>query len=339
MFSVKGLVEKGSLTSIPSKFVMASVPKQDILSEVEVIPTIDFSQLTSGTPDQRSKVIHDIGSACREWGFFMVINHSVPKKVMDDMLKATESFFDLAEDEKGEYRNKQLFDPIRYGTGFNVSMEKAFWRDYLKVHVHPHFNAPHKPHEFREISQEYCKRAREVASELFRAISISLGLEGNYINKAMEIGEGSQLLVVNLYPPCPKPEIAIGLPPHSDHGLLTLLIQNEVSGLQVVHKGKWVTISPLPNSILVNTGDHMEILTNGRYKSVVHQAVVNNKATRLSIGTAHGPTLDKTVRPAPELVDGESFPPAYRGITYREYMEVQQSNELKGKSCLDRIRI
>ena len=70
---------------------------------------------------------------------------------MDDMLKATEIFFDLAEDEKGEYRNKQLFDPIRYGRGFNVSMEKAFRRDYLKVHVHPHFNAPHKPHELRYV--------------------------------------------------------------------------------------------------------------------------------------------------------------------------------------------
>lgn len=111
----------------------------------------------------------------------------------------------------------------------------------------------------REISEEYCKRAREVAQELLKGISESLGLEDDYINEKMEVGLGSQLLVVNLYPPCPQPEVAMGLPPHSDHGLLTLLIQNEQDGLQVLHKGKWVPITPLPNAFIVNTGDHLEV--------------------------------------------------------------------------------
>lgn len=84
----------------------------------------------------------------------------------------------------------------------------------------------------------------------------------------------------------------------------------------------------------------MQILTNGKYKSVVHRAVVNNKATRISIGTAHGPPLDAVVSPAPELVlDCENHRSAYRGIKYREYLVVQKSNQLDRKSCLDRVRI
>ncbi|GMP80384.1 hypothetical protein CsSME_00035501 [Camellia sinensis var. sinensis] len=343
MYSVKGLVDSGfHQSAIPSKFIIASSSQEDdtILSQEEAIPTIDFSLLTSGDPVQRSKVIQDIGNACRDWGFFMVINHGVQEKLMDDMVKASKSFFDMSEEEKGEYNGKQLFDPIRSGTSFNVLVDKSlFWRDYLKVHVHPHVNSPNKPACFREISQEYCKRARDVASELLKGISMSLGLEENYIDKAMEVEFGSQLLVVNFYPPCPQPELAIGMPPHSDHGLLTLLIQNQLGGLQVLHNGKWVPINPLPNSILVNTGDHMEILTNGKYKSVVHRAMVNNKANRISIATSHGPPLDKVVSPAQELVDTDFHPIAYHGITYRGYLELQQSNELNGKSCLDRIRV
>ncbi|CAL5414994.1 unnamed protein product [Camellia sinensis] len=361
-------------SAIPSKFIIVSSSQEDdtVLSQEEAIPTIDFSLLTSGDPVQRSKVIQDIGNACRDWGFFMVINHGVQEKLMDDMVKASKSFFDMSEEEKGEYNGKQLFDPIRSGTSFNVLVDKSlFWRDYLKVHVHPHVNSPNKPACFswssgavavatdatdseaeakpgagdagaeaaREISQEYCKRARDVASELLKGISMSLGLEENYIDKAMEVEFGSQLLVVNFYPPCPQPELAIGMPPHSDHGLLTLLIQNQLGGLQVLHNGKWVPINPLPNSILVNTGDHMEILTNGKYKSVVHRAMVNNKANRISIATSHGPPLDKVVSPAQELVDTDFHPIAYHGITYRGYLELQQSNELNGKSCLDRIRV
>jgi len=81
-----------------------------------------------------------------------------------------------------------------------------------------------------------------------------------------------------------------------------------------------------------------QILTNGKYKSVVHRAVVNTKGTRISVGTAHGPNLDTIVDPAPELV-GDDNPALYRSITYRDYILLQQNNELDTKTCLERIRI
>ncbi|XP_059637630.1 2-oxoglutarate-dependent dioxygenase 19-like [Cornus florida] len=305
MSSVKELVERGCLTSIPSKFVLAQNTNDLMLlggGGEEEIPVVDFSHF-SGSAKQQAKVIQDIGYACQQWGFFMLINHCMPENLVDEMLKVGQTFFELSEDEKIEYTGKPLFDPVR------------------------------------EFSQEYCKRARDIAGELLKGISSSLGLEENYINKEMEVEFGLQLLLMNLYPPCPQPEVAMGMPPHSDHGLLTLLVQNEENGFQVLHNHKWVPIKPLANSILVNTGDHMEILTNGKYKSVLHRAMVNNRATRISIGTAIGPPLERIVPPAKALVDTEISPAAYRGIKYREYIELQQSNELNGKSCLDRIRV
>lgn len=69
---------------------------------------------------------------------------------MDKMLRASQRFFDLSEEEKREYAGEKVLDPIRYGTSFNLTVDKAlFWRDYLKCHVHPHFNVPSKPPCFR----------------------------------------------------------------------------------------------------------------------------------------------------------------------------------------------
>lgn len=74
-----------------------------------------------------------------------------------------------------------------------------------------------------------------------------------------EFREGTQMMVVNCYPSCPEPDLTLGMPPHSDYGFLTLLLQDDVEGLQVQHKGEWLTIEPIPNSFIVNVGDHLEV--------------------------------------------------------------------------------
>lgn len=111
----------------------------------------------------------------------------------------------------------------------------------------------------REILLEYSKRNRELAMELLKRISMSLGLGDNYKENALNLELGMQILTGNFYPPCPGSELAIGLPPHSDHTLLTLLIQNGIYGLQVQHQSKWFNVNSTPNSFVVNVGDHMEV--------------------------------------------------------------------------------
>jgi hypothetical protein len=77
----------------------------------------------------------------------------VPETLRDEMLRGCLSFFNLTEEEKKEFSGKQLLDPISYGTSFSTNVDKAFfWRDYLKVWVHPNFTAPHKPAGFRYVS-------------------------------------------------------------------------------------------------------------------------------------------------------------------------------------------
>ncbi|XP_065872868.1 2-oxoglutarate-dependent dioxygenase 19-like [Euphorbia lathyris] len=341
--SIRTLAESPGLTTIPASHTFPQNPHDQVVSDIEEpVPVIDYSLLVSTNPDQRSKIIHELGKACQEWGFFKVINHGVPERLMNSMIDVCKEFFDLPEEEKNKYEGKHVLDPIRCGTSFNTSVEKFFsWRDFLKIFVHPIFHSPTKPVHFSENLLEYSKAVREVARRLVEGISESLGLEANYIHKALNMEKGVQISILNYYPACTQPELAMGLPSHSDHGLLTLLIENGVSGLQVQHKGKWVSLNTISNCFLVNTADHLEILSNGKYKSVVHRAVVNNRETRISIAMAHGPSLDSVVCPAPELLEdnGNHEAAAYRGMKYVQFLESQQSNKLQGKSILDTIRI
>ncbi|CAN4111948.1 unnamed protein product [Withania somnifera] len=345
MKSVKVMAELPNLKAVPSNYY---VDHHNYSSPVAIntngdddsssIPIIDFSLISSEDPHQHSKAIQDLGRACQKWGFFMLVNHGIGESLMEELIRKTNEFFLMPEEDKWKYKGEKVFDPIKYGTSFNHTSKDIptfYWRDYLKLSAHPQFHSPDQPHNFREVVREYCEKSRKVARMLLSGISESLGLEKELMNRSLDLDSGFEVFVANYYPPCPQPELVMGLPPHSDFGLLTLLIQNEVGGLQIQHNGKWININPIPNSILVNTGDHLEIFTNGKYKSVVHRALVN-KVARISIGIANCPAMNATVGPAASPL---SFPPLYLSKKYSEYVEMQQTNPLHGKSCLDKIKI
>lgn len=114
----------------------------------------------------------------------------------------------------------------------------------------------------------YSKETKILFIKLVEAILESLGINVATKNKTQqndeeimlkEFEDGSQLMAVNFYPPCPNPDLTLGMPPHSDYGFLTLLLQDEVEGLQVKSNDDWVTIQPIPNAFVVNVGDHLEV--------------------------------------------------------------------------------
>ncbi|XP_059311268.1 2-oxoglutarate-dependent dioxygenase 19-like isoform X1 [Lycium ferocissimum] len=343
MKSVKVVAELPNLKAVPSNYSVDhhhnSSPAIDSIDDS--LPVVDFSLLSSEDPHQHSKAIQDLGRACEHWGFFMVVNHGIAESLMKELIGVANEFFLMPEEDKWRYKGQQVFDPIKYGTSFNYTSKETtfYWRDYLKLSVHPAFHSPHQPKNFRELVWEYCEKCRKVTKMLLSGISESLGLEEELMRKSLDLDSGFEVFVANYYPACPQPELVMGLPPHSDFGLLTLLIQNEVGGLQIQHNGKWININPIPNSILINTADHLEIFTNGKYKSVLHRAVVK-KVPRISIGIANCPAMNATVRPAASpLIQNERLPPLYLPMKFSEYVEMQQTKPLDGKSSLDEIKI
>ncbi|GMY09329.1 protein DMR6-LIKE OXYGENASE 2-like isoform X1 [Fagus crenata] len=274
-----------------------------------------------------------------------LINHDIPRDVTENMIDVSKRFFELPFEERSKYMSRDMRAPVRYGTSSNQNKDVFCWRDFLKLSCHDPLSDvlplwPSSPVDLRQAVINYSKNTKFLYLMLTEAILESLGLVGitnieqEYDDELREFKDGSQLIVVNCYPACPEPELTLGLPTHTDYGLLTLLFQDEVQGLQIQHEGRWVTVQPLPDSLVVNVGDHLEIFSNGRYKSVMHRVLVNASKSRISVASLHSLPFDSVVQPSPKLIN-EDNPRRYMDTDFASFLDYSSSDEPKKKSFLE----
>uniref|UniRef100_A0A7N0ZV23 Fe2OG dioxygenase domain-containing protein n=1 Tax=Kalanchoe fedtschenkoi TaxID=63787 RepID=A0A7N0ZV23_KALFE len=158
-----------------------------------------------------------------------------------------------------------------------------------------------------------------LVGKLSSLISQGLNLKNECLKNRIG-GEPRRRVQANYYPPSPDPELTLGLAVHTDPNAITVLLQSQgASGLQVIHDDKWLAVAPLPNALVVNLGDQIQVLSNGRYKSVHHRAV-SSKVLRVSLAVFYGPNKDTMISPIEELVDDE-HPPMYREYKMSEFLD------------------
>lgn len=104
---------------------------------------------------------------------------------------------------------------------------------------------------------EYSKEVERLGNSLFELLSEALGLKPDHL-KGMECAKGHCVLS-HYYPPCPEPELTMGTTKHSDPDFLTLLLQDSIGGLQVLHQSHWVDVPPVPAALVVNIGDILQV--------------------------------------------------------------------------------
>ncbi|KAK9122379.1 hypothetical protein Syun_019996 [Stephania yunnanensis] len=332
-----------TLTHIPHNYIRPTSDRPN-LSQVDLhrpIPLIDLAPLHDHTHQNRGNLVREIGLACKKYGFFQVKNHGVSDEVIDGMMRISREFFELPESERLKCYSDDPSKAAILLSSFNVNTEKVCnWRDFLRLHCLPLedyiHDWPTNPPSFREVVGEYSKNVRRLVLDLLELISESLGLDKDYMNKAL--GRHGQHMGINYYPPCPQPDLTYGLPGHTDPNALTVLLQDDVPGFQVLNNGKWVAVNPIPKTFIVNIGDQIQVLSNDRYKSVLHRAVVNSEKERFSVPTFYCPSYDAVIEPARELVDGGGT--AYTSFAYKEFYDKFWKRGLRtDESCLDMFRV
>ncbi|KAM7256243.1 hypothetical protein ACFE04_011984 [Oxalis oulophora] len=290
------------------------------------IPIIDLSD--------RDKRVKEIAKACEEYGFFQVINHGVPQGICDRVMTAVTDFFELPCDERARFFSTDPAEEVRlynyYLKDNDVGDEKKkvinMWSQSFSHHWHPENNdftrlLPTNPPQYKEAFSEYAKEIGDLSNKILSLISEGLGLEKDSLQKKM--GEDpTRKSHANYYPPCPNPELTLGLSVHTDATVaLTVLRQSEgVTGLQVIKDGDWISVDPVPNTFVINLGDQLQIMSNGRYKSVHHRAVTNRDKKRVSLAMFCRPNENTLIGPIDELVD-DQHPPLYRHFRFSEFLQ------------------
>ncbi|CAH9111023.1 unnamed protein product [Cuscuta europaea] len=320
--------------TLPHSYVhpLSQRPQLSAAATCDDIPVIDL-----GCED-RNLIVRQIRDACRLYGFFQIINHGVPKRVVEEMLEVSHEFFNLSVEEKMKLYSDDPSRTMRLSTSFNITKETVHnWRDYLRLHCYPLEKYapewPSNPSSFKEVVKTYVTMVREVGFRIEEAVSESLGLDPKCIKNML--GEQGQHMAVNYYPPCPQPELTYGLPAHTDPNTLTILLQDShVAGLQVLKEGKWLTIKPRPDAFVVNIGDQLQALSNGKYKSVWHRAIVNSDRARVSVASFLCPENEAVIS-APESLTQDGSTAVYRKFTYQEYYSKFWSGALKQQHGLE----
>ncbi|RZC49698.1 hypothetical protein C5167_018134 [Papaver somniferum] len=342
---------KLTLAEIPSRYVCTDenllLPMgASVINDHETIPVIDIENLLSPEPIIGKLELDRLHSACKEWGFFQVVNHGVDASLVDSVKSEIQGFFNLSMDEKTKYEQEDG-DVEGFGQGFIASEDQTLdWADIFMMFTLPlHLRKPHLfsklPVPLRETIESYSSEMKNLSMVLFNKMEKALQVQAAEIKGMSEVfKDGTQAMRMNYYPPCPQPNLAIGLTSHSDFGGLTILLQiNEVEGLQIKREGTWISVKPLPNAFVVNVGDILEIMTNGIYHSVDHRAVVNSTNERLSIATFHDPSLESVIGPISSLITPETPALFKSGSTYGDLVEECKTRKLDGKSFLDSMRM
>ncbi|KAK0579356.1 hypothetical protein LWI29_025075 [Acer saccharum] len=340
---VQELVKK-PLTSVPPRYVHhdQDPPIISLDSSSPQVPVIDMQRLLS--EDFMDSELQKLDQACREWGFFQLINHEVSSSLVEKVKLETEKFFKLPMEEKIKYGQPEgdVFHVEGYGNVFVGSEDtKLHWRDSLYFTISPpHLRKPHLflnlPPSFRETMEAYSADLKNIMAEILRQIRKKLRMDETEMTVLLE---GKQAMGFNYYPRCPQPEQVIGLPPHSDFGGITFLLNvNGVQGLQIKKDGLWIPVQSLPNAFIINIGDSLEILTNGAYRSIEHRATINSLKERISIATFCNPKTDGEIAPAPSLVTPET-PAMFKRIGVVDYTKGRFKSKIGGKEYLDSMRI
>ncbi|KAA8526688.1 hypothetical protein F0562_008109 [Nyssa sinensis] len=292
------------------------------------IPIIDLSK-----PDSKSLLV----KACEEFGFFKVINHGVPTEFISKLETEAIKFFSLPLTEKEKAGPP---DPIGYGNKSIGPNGDVGWVEYLLLPTNPEFNYQRfvsifggNPERFCCALNDYVSAVKKMGCEILELLADGLDIQPrNVFSKLLMDEHSDSVFRLNHYPPYPELQDMngsnlIGFGEHTDPQIISVLRSNNTSGLQIsLRDGNWISVPPDQNSFFINVGDSLQVMTNGKFKSVRHRVLANSLKSRVSMIYFGGPPLSELIAPLPSLMEGEDS--LYKEFTWFEYKKSAYKSRL-----------
>ncbi len=277
------------------------------------VPRIDLAPLIDGSGTDA--VAEAIDTACREVGFFTVINHGVDPTLCARVAELAREFFARPETEKEAVamthggRAWRGWFPLhgeltsgapdhKEGYYFGRDLDADDQRVAAGLPLHGPNQWPVAPSALRPMLTEYLTAVELVGHHLTRAISIGLGLGPNTLTEHW-FRDPVVLLRLFRYPPAASTAPDHGVGEHTDYGFLTMLWQDQLGGLEVRTDTGWVSVAPDPHVFVCNIGDMLERLTAGRYRSTPHRVRSPGDGDRISIPFFFDPDWDAPIAALP----------------------------------------
>ncbi|KAF2531817.1 hypothetical protein F2Q70_00033057 [Brassica cretica] len=323
--------------TIPNQFIWPDDEKPCTEAPELDVPLIDLQNFlsASSSPSATLEASRLISEACSKHGFFLVVNHGISEELISDAHECMARFFDMPPSEKQKVQRKPG-ESCGYASSFTGRFStKLPWKETLSFRFCDDKNSPNTVqdyfcdalgHEFEtlgKVYQEYCEAMSSLSLKIMELLGLSLGVSRDYFREFFE--ENDSIMRLNYYPPCQKPDLTLGTGPHCDPTSLTILHQDNVNGLQVFVENQWRSISPNPKAFVVNIGDTFMALSNNRYMSCLHRAVVNSQSERKSLAFFLCPNKDRVVKPPRELLDSNA-PRGYPDFTWSMLLEFTQKH-------------
>nr|KYP37861.1 Gibberellin 2-beta-dioxygenase [Cajanus cajan] len=296
------------------------------------VPEVDLS-------DPRAKTL--IVKACQHFGCFKLVNHSVPQSLVTNLQNEALKFFRLPQSKKDKTGPP---DPYGYGSKRIGSNGDVGWLEYLLLNANPDVISPkslllleQNSENFRCAVEDYIWGMENLCCEVLELMTDGLEIKAKNVFSRLTRDERSDCcLRVNHYPACPELEEAeilsggslIGFGEHTDPQIISVVRANNITGLQIcLQDGTWASIPPDDTSFFVIVGDLLQVMTNGRFKSVKHRVLANSSTSRLSMIYFGGPPLDEKIAPLPSLVSKEEES-LYKEFTWKEYKNAAYNSRL-----------
>lgn len=301
------------------------------------IPVVDYADFLSQDENRKLKFIQAVGDSLKDIGFFALKNHGIPLEAVEESYRLGDEFFALSDEVKRSYLQPQIAHQRGY-TAFGVEHAKnnpapdlkEFWqtgRSHPTSGKTPTYVPNVWPDRhvsgFKPVIDGLYVQMEQLSQNLLQSCSLYLDKPMDWLGSMAE--DGNTIMRIIHYPPLGNdvPKGAVRSAAHEDINFITLLVTATADGLEVMdHDGSWIQVEGDASHIIVDSGDMLQNLTNGLFKSTTHRVVnpENSNERRFSMPMFVHPRNEIDLTPRQEFVEMTGGKVNYQSITAGDYL-------------------